>query len=65
MAAIKLTDKDGMEFSLNINAVDEVVGTDLAGNVKSTLHITSGETIAIKESAVEVMRKIVNAKFGL
>lgn len=65
MPMIKLTDKDGIEFSLNINVVDGVVGTNSNNNAKSKVHITSGETIAVKETAVEVMQKIVNARFGL
>lgn len=65
MPMIKLTDKDGIEFSLNINVVDGVVGTDSAHNAKSRVHITSGEAITVKETAVEVMQKIVNARFGL
>jgi len=65
MPMIKLTDKDGIEFSLNINVVDGVVGTDSAGNSKSAVHITGGETITVKETAVEVMKKIVRARFGL
>lgn len=65
MPEIKLTDKDGIEFSLNINAISGVVGTDSADNAKSKVHITSGETITVKETTVEVMKKIVRARFGL
>ena len=65
MPMIKLTDKDGIEFSLNINVVDGVVGTNSTNNAKSKVHITSGETIAVKETAAGVMQKIVNARFGL
>lgn len=65
MPEIKLTDKDGIEFSLNINVIDGVVGTDSAGSAKSKVNITSGETIAVRENAVEVMKKIVNARFGI
>lgn len=65
MPEIKLTDKDGIKFSLNINVIDGVVGTDSADNAKSRVHITSGEMIAVRENAVEVMEKIVNAKFNL
>lgn len=62
---IRLIDTDGIEFDLNINVVDGVVGTDSADNAKSRVHIISGETITVKETAVEVMQKIVNARFGL
>lgn len=65
MPTIKLTDKDGIEFSLNINVVDGVVGTDSTNNAKSRVHLTGGEMIAVKETAVEVMQKIVNERFGI
>ena len=65
MPMIKLTDKDGIEFSLNINVVDGVVGTDSTNNAKSRVHLTSGKTITVKETAVDVMQKIVNARFGI
>lgn len=62
---IRLTDADGIAFDLDIDAVDGVVGTDSADNAKSVVHIAGGETIAVRESAVEVMGKIVNARFGI
>lgn len=65
MTMIKLTDKDGIEFDVDINAIDGVIGTDSAGNSKSAVHITGGETITVKETTVEVMKKIVRARFGL
>ncbi|MCM1009090.1 MAG: flagellar FlbD family protein [Ruminococcus flavefaciens] len=65
MPMIKLTDKDGIEFSLNINAIDGVVGINQSDKAKSVLLITDGSRIDVKETAVEVMQKIVNARFGL
>lgn len=62
---IKLTDADGIAFDLDINAVDGVVGTDSADNAKSVVHIAGGEKITVRESAVEVMEKIVNVRFGI
>ena len=65
MPVIKLTDKDGIAFEAEIDAVDGVVGINPVDKAKSVLLITDGSRIAVKESAVEVMQKIVNARFGL
>lgn len=62
---IRLTDTDGIAFDLDIDAVEGVVGTDSADNAKSVVHIAGGETIAVKETAVEVMQKIIKEKFGI
>lgn len=62
---IRLTDTDGIQFDLNIDAVEGVVGTDSADNAKSVVHIAGGEKIDVKETAVEVMQKIIKEKFGI
>lgn len=61
---IRLTDTDGIAFDLDIDAVEGVVGTDSVDNAKSVVHIAGGEKITVKESAVEVMQKIVEARYG-
>lgn len=59
---ILLTDTDGIKFEININAVDGVLGICGAG---AEVCVTGGERISVKETAVEVMEKIVQARFGI
>lgn len=59
---IRLTDTDGIEFEIDIDAVDGVVGTGGSG---ADICVAGGERISVKETAVEVMEKIVRARFGI
>lgn len=60
---IKLTDTDGIIFDLDINMIAGVLG--IHGNDPCTeIFIISGSKIIVKEPAMDVMQKIVNARFG-
>lgn len=58
---IRLTDADGIAFDLDINAIDEVLAISDTG---ADICIVGGERISVKETAVEVMEKIVKARYG-
>lgn len=58
---IRLTDTDGIQFDLDINAVDEVLAISDAG---ADIRIAGGERISVRETAIEVMEKIVKARYG-
>ena len=58
---IRLTDTDGIAFDLDIDAIDEVLAISDAG---ADICIVGGERISVKETAVEVMEKIVKARYG-
>lgn len=62
---IRLTDKDGIIFDLDIDAVKEVIGISSMKDAKTIVHVIDGSKIAVKETAVDVMQKIVNARFGI
>lgn len=57
---ITLTDKDGIQFTVNTLAINEVHGSPLG----TELIMSTGETITCKESASKVMSMIVSAEFG-
>ena len=57
---ITLTDKDGIQFTVNTLAIDEVHGSPNG----TELILSTGETICCKESASKVMQMIVSAQFG-
>jgi len=57
---ITLTDKDGIQFTVNTLAIDEVHGSPLG----SELVMATGEVMHCKESASKVMSLIVKAEFG-
>ena len=57
---ITLTDKDGIQFTVNTLAIDEVYGSPSGTKLK----LSTGETITCKESASKVMQMIVAAQFG-
>ncbi len=57
---ITLTDKDGIQFTVNTLAIDEVHGSPCG----TELILSTGETITCKESASKVMQMIVSAQFG-
>ena len=57
---ITLTDKDGIQFTVNTLAIDEVHGSPLG----TELIMATGEILHCKESASKVMSMIVAAKFG-
>lgn len=57
---ITLTDKDGIQFTVNTLAIDEVHGSPCG----TELIMSTGETITCKESASKVMSLIVKGKFG-
>ena len=57
---ITLTDKDGIQFTVNTLAIDEVHGSPCG----TELIMSTGETITCKESASKVMQMIVSAQFG-
>jgi len=57
---ITLTDKDGLQFTVNTLAIEEVHGSPLG----TELIMATGETIRCKESASKVMSLIVKAKSG-
>jgi len=57
---ITLTDKDGIQFTVNTLAIDEVHGSPCG----TELIMSTGETITCKESASKVMQMIVAAQFG-
>ena len=57
---ITLTDKDGIQFTVNTLAIDEVHGSQCG----TELIMSTGETITCKESASKVMQMIVAAQFG-
>ena len=57
---ITLTDKDGIQFTVNTLAIEEVHGSP-SGTV---LILSTGETITCKESASKVMQMIVSSQFG-
>lgn len=61
---IRLTDTDGVVFDLIINVIDGVVGNNSVDNAGSVVHLAGGETITVMETVIEVMQKIVNARFG-
>lgn len=61
---IQLTDKDGIVFDLDIDAVDEVVGIASGKGTKAVVYVTGGGRIEVRETGVEVMKKIVKARFG-
>ncbi|MBP3380673.1 MAG: hypothetical protein J6K77_07430 [Ruminococcus sp.] len=58
---IRLTDTDGIQFDLDINAVDEVLAISDAG---ADIRITGGERISVREPAIEVTEKIIKARYG-
>ena len=58
--SITLTDKDGIQFTVNTLAIEEVHGSPLG----SELVMATGEIMHCKESASLVMSIIVKAKFG-
>ena len=62
---IRLTDKDGIAFDLDIDAVKKVCGNGPDDNTRSVVFIMDGSKIAVKDTAFEVMQKIVNAWFGI
>lgn len=65
---IRLTDKDGISFDLDINAVNGVTGGSPAKGTKAVVHVICGcriDDIAVKETAFEVMQKIVEARFEI
>ena len=57
---ITLTDKDGIQFTVNTLAIDEVHGSPLG----TELILATGEILHCKESASKVMSLIVSAQFG-
>jgi uncharacterized protein YlzI (FlbEa/FlbD family) len=57
---ITLTDKDGIQFTVNTLAIDEVHGSPCG----TELIMSTGETITCKESASKVMQMIVSSQFG-
>ena len=57
---ITLTDKDGIEFLVNVCEIQSI--REKLGGAKVTLE--SGEVIRCKESAIAVYRKILDSKFG-
>lgn len=60
---IRLTDTDGIIFDLDINMIAGVLVIN--GNDSCTeISIISGSKIIVKEPAMDVMQKIVNAKFS-
>lgn len=59
---IKLTDTDGIESNLDINAVAEVISNNGSG---AYIHLITGEKISVRETGLNVMQKIVNARFGI
>lgn len=61
---IQLTDKDGIVFDLDIDAVDEVVGIANGREAKTVVYVAGGGRIEVRETGVEVMKKIVKARFG-
>ncbi len=61
---IKLTDTDGIVFDLGIDAVDEVVGVAFGKGTKAVVYVAGGGRIEVRETGVEVMQKIVKARFG-
>jgi uncharacterized protein YlzI (FlbEa/FlbD family) len=57
---ITLTDKDGIQFTVNTLVINEVHGSP--GGTE--LILSGGEKITCKESASKVMQMIVAAEFG-
>lgn len=60
---IQLTDKDGIVFDLDIAAINEVARTNGRGS-KTVVYVAGGGRIEVRETGVEVMQKIVKARFG-
>ena len=57
---ITLTDKDGIEFLVNVCEIHSI--REKLGGAKVTLE--SGEVIRCKDSAIAVDQKILDSKFG-
>jgi uncharacterized protein YlzI (FlbEa/FlbD family) len=57
---ITLTDRDGVQFTVNTLGIEEVHGSPRG----TEIIMSTGETITCKESASKVMQMIVAAKFG-
>lgn len=61
---IRLTDTDGIIFDLDINMIAGVMGINRSDPC-TEISMISGSKIIVKESAMDVMQKIVNARFGI
>lgn len=58
---ITLTDRDGVQFTVNTLAVEEIHGSPRGAEII----MSTGETITCKESASKVMSLIIKAEFGV
>lgn len=63
-STIRLTDTDGIIFDLDINMIAGVSGIN-GSDPCTEISIISGSKIIVKELAMDVMQKIVTARFGI